>query len=252
MGLADAAARNSATRKPNLGTKIEAGNRPDSGPMPTLQEPTLSAWQTLRRSRQGLGLTLLIAAWGGLVVILCLLMFAYEFKHDLVDSERLVTHWPSDTQITTSPGRPTLLLFLHPKCPCSRASLAEMERIWVLENEQSKDTPQLVVVATVPPDEPNDWLTTGTVEQSRRLAGAEFVVDPGGREAQRFGATTSGTVMWFDAAGNCLYAGGLTSGRGHEGGNVGRDCLEQLMRGEAPTATGLPAFGCRLCLPDSA
>jgi len=179
-------------------------------------------------------------------------MIAYEFKRESASAERMVTHWPADSQIVTTPGRPTLLLFLHPKCPCSRASLAEMERIWVQQNDQNEFSPQLVVVATVPPDQPSDWLSTSTVEQAERLSGARLVVDPDGREAQRFGATTSGTVMWFDAEGNCLYAGGITSGRGHEGSNVGRDCLEQLMRGQTPSEKSLPALGCRLCLPESA
>lgn len=220
--------------------------------MLTVYPSTSSVWQTLRQLRGRWGLTLLISVWGVLVGIAVWSMFTYEFADEYGYAGQMVTHWPADTHIAPAPGRPTLLLFLHPKCPCSRATLAEMERTWVLQNKPDEFSPQLVVVATVPPDQPNDWLTTDIVEQARRLSGAKLVVDPGGREAQRFGATTSGTVMWFDADGKCLYAGGITSSRGHEGGNVGRDCVEQLMRGEAPSETRMPALGCRLCLPDAA
>ena len=234
-----------------MGTEPGGDTLLKSGPMSAAQPAVHNARPALLPPRQGVGLTLLIVAWAILVGITCWAMFAYEFEREPGGSGNAVAHWPADAQIARTPGRPTLLLFLHPKCPCSRASLAELERIWVLQNDQNIHTPQLVVVATVPPDESDDWLATDTVEQALRLPGAQLVADPGGREAQRFGATTSGTVMWFDPEGKCLYAGGITSGRGHEGSNVGRDCLEQLMRGELPSQKGMPALGCRLCLPDA-
>jgi hypothetical protein len=206
--------------------------------------------RTWRPSRQNVWLTLLISAWTVLVGISTWMMYAYSFEGSFADLSGVVTRWPSDTAIVPTPGRPTLVLFLHPKCPCSRATLAELERIWVQNDEQSENSPKLIVVATVPADAPNDWLTTDTVEKAERLAGATLVVDADGREAQCFGAVTSGTVMWFDAQGKLQYAGGITSGRGHEGANVGRDCVEQLLHGQTPPARGLPAFGCRLCLPN--
>jgi hypothetical protein len=204
----------------------------------------------VRRFRAGIGLSLLVIAWGLLVAALCWVLVADTFKRDARAAGEHVAHWPADTSLPTSPGRPTLLVFLHPKCPCSRATLAELERIWVLDNEENKSSPRLVVDVPVPYDVPSDWLSTPTVEQVKRLPGATVVFDPDGEEAARFGATTSGTVMWFDPSGRCLYAGGITWGRGHEGANVGRDSVEQLMRGEAPAETHLPALGCRLCLPN--
>jgi hypothetical protein len=204
---------------------------------------------TSRQHRAGLGLTLLIAAWVLLVGFLCWALVAYSFKRDAKGGEA-VAHWPVGTSLPTTPGRPTMLVFLHPKCPCSRATMSELERIWVLHSEQDKSSARLEFVVPVPPDAANDWLSTDTVEQAKRLDGATLVFDPGGVEAKRFGAIASGTVMWFDPAGDCLYAGGVTDGRGHEGGNAGRDSVEQLMRGEAPSEQSLPAFGCRLCLPE--
>lgn len=220
--------------------------------MPAACPPTGPDRQTLRRHRGKWGLTLLIAVWVGLVGATCWAMFAYEFERESGGSGRMVTRWPAGSQIAKVPGRPTLLMFLHPQCPCSRASMAELDRIWVLHDEQSKLSPHLVVVATVPPDEPSDWLSTWTMQRAKEMPGATVYVDRDGREAQRFGATTSGTVMWFDADGRCRYAGGITASRGHEGGNIGRDSVEQLLRGENPSETRMPALGCRLCLPKSA
>src|SRR5258708_3319639 len=35
-------------------------------------------------------------------------------------------HWPEGSPIRLDPVKPTLLIFLHPRCPCSRASVAEL------------------------------------------------------------------------------------------------------------------------------
>src|SRR5437868_6579258 len=34
--------------------------------------------------------------------------------------------WPAGTRLTQHPGEFTLLMIVHPKCPCSRASLGEL------------------------------------------------------------------------------------------------------------------------------
>jgi hypothetical protein len=92
-------------------------------------------------------------------------------------------------------------------------------------------------------------LTTKLTSAARRLPEATLVVDSGGVEAERFGVATSGTVLWFDAQGRVLYAGGLTMARGHEGRTTGSDQLANLMRGDSHPAQGIPVFGCQLCLP---
>ena len=41
----------------------------------------------------------------------------------------LVTIWPAMSSISRVPGRTTLVMFVHPQCPCTRASLSELEQI---------------------------------------------------------------------------------------------------------------------------
>ena len=72
----------------------------------------------------------------------------------------------------------------------------------------------------------------GTPTRSHNLASspdAQIFIDRGGREAARFGATTSGMLMFFDAAGTRRYAGGITIARGHEGQSAGADALSALL-----------------------
>jgi hypothetical protein len=108
-----------------------------------------------------------------------------------------------------------------------------------------------VVDATIPKDGGDNWLDTDTLNRAKNLPNVTVVADRSGIEAAAFGATTSGFVMLFDQRGTCQYAGGVTESRGHEGDNSGLDVLQQILCNEIHSAEGLPAFGCRLCLPDS-
>ena len=37
--------------------------------------------------------------------------------------------WPAEASIARVPRTPVLLLFLHPHCPCSRATIGELARL---------------------------------------------------------------------------------------------------------------------------
>lgn len=201
---------------------------------------------TLRRKAW---LPLAILAWAVAVGISWKMILEYGLKSEPASPDATSLRWPSDTNLVIVPNRPTVVFFVHPKCPCTRASLAELERLWVLRDARANHSPQLIVVVTIPPKATSDWLTTRTVERASNLPGATLAIDPEGRVAQRFGASTSGAVMWFDAAGECRYAGGLTASRGHEGDNLGRSSLERLLRGATQPVSSIPALGCKLCLP---
>ena len=34
--------------------------------------------------------------------------------------------WPEASQLRAPDGRPAIVMFVHPECPCTRASLAEL------------------------------------------------------------------------------------------------------------------------------
>lgn len=173
----------------------------------------------------------------------------YEFAKSDASVATAVEHWPGGTSLTYDSSRPALVLFLHPKCPCSRATLAELDRILATGRQPNAEAPQVIVVATVPPGKNEAWWNTATIENSRSIPEASVFIDYDGREAARFGATTSGTVMYFDQSGARCYAGGITITRGHEGRSAGGDALAALIRGDSVESMSMPVFGCRLCLP---
>lgn len=196
--------------------------------------------------------TPILLIWLGLVGYAWWSFTAYSFQRETDHTASTIEQWPIPSRISVDPNRPALLFFLHPRCPCTRASLSELERLVQSSYVRIGGSKlQLIVVATLPADYSADWLATSTVERALRLPGVELFIDPGGHEANRFGATTSGTVMWFDEQGSLLYAGGITHARGHEGDNVGRDRLAKLIRGSSVRTQGIPALGCKLCLPSA-
>jgi len=190
----------------------------------------------------------LVGAW---LLALCAgwcWMVRYQYATQPAGQQIAASAWPSDSTLAR-PNAFTLLLFLHPRCPCSRASIIELERL--LENLRSQHValPAIYVVATVPENWSVEWTQTETLSRAAKLEGSQVVIDPSGQEALRFGAQASGTLILFDARGSRLYAGGITPSRGAEGENAGRLAIETLLEGKSYSGTPMPVFGCRLCLP---
>jgi hypothetical protein len=129
--------------------------------------------------------------------------------------------------------RPTLLLFLHPHCPCAPATVRNLGP--VLERHPAGVTVYVVAEAL---DSENGRLAA-------TLPGAEVVPDPGGATARRFGARTSGHVVVYGRDGKLAFAGGVTAGRGHAGDNPGLAAGRAALAGE-PGPAAAPVFGCPL------
>lgn len=191
----------------------------------------------------------LIAIWALTAGVLWWATVEYEFATPTGYEIEFASSWPNDTSLVALDNRPALLLFIHPLCPCTRATLYELERLLTTLDGDEDSQPRIEIVAAVPGDAGDGWLNTPNMELARRLPGARIYLDIGGRETAIFGASTSGTAMMFDASGDCRFAGGLTSSRGHEGASAGTESLAALFAGREPTRRILPVFGCRLCLP---
>ena len=136
----------------------------------------------------------------------------------------------------------TLVLFAHPHCPCTRASMSELERLVARARGEIRGH----VVFFRPSDVPEDWVRTDLWKGVERLPGFESVIDTDGELAAVFGAGTSGTLVLYDRDGRLVFQGGSTSARGHEGASRGSDAiLHGLATGEW-VETRVPAYGCPL------
>jgi hypothetical protein len=138
-----------------------------------------------------------------------------------------------------SSTRPTLLVFLHPKCSCSKATVVELEKLLpTLEGVDVK------VVMNVPAGRDLSWSSGDLKDQVSPLKYVTIVNDMGGAEALRFHASTSGHAMLIDAQKNLIYSGGLTPGRGHVGETQGHTVIRKWARTKNQTSTIEKIFGC--------
>lgn len=149
--------------------------------------------------------------------------------------------WPAGSRLHRASGRATLLMFVHPHCPCSRASLTELDRVTARVRGRVATEVVFVRHAGVP----SDLVESGLRAQAARMPDARVLDDPGG-EAQRFGAETSGAVVLYDPKGKLIFTGGLTSIRGHEGDSFGQERIVSLLTVGSADRIDSPVFGCSL------
>ena len=134
-----------------------------------------------------------------------------------------------------------LVMAVHPECPCTQASLAELDRL-LCHVGREVECRAFIMVSPDTTQLPK----TAILRRASRIPGLALISDPNGKSAGRLGIRTSGGVVLFDREGNVRYSGGLTSSRGHEGDNRGVAAIRALVEtGQAEHSSG-PVFGCPL------
>lgn len=159
--------------------------------------------------------------------------------------------WPTGVPQSGEAGLPTLVVALHPRCSCSRASLHQLEE--AAQGFGSSYNALLLIY------EPKDaqaegngggWQNDVLYREAQRALHAQVVSDVDGALAAKFGAQTSGEAMLYSASDQSgerrlLYAGGVTGGRGMDGANNGINALTRAFN-QRRFAAGQPVFGCAL------
>lgn len=151
--------------------------------------------------------------------------------------------WPAESALSLNAEHPTILTFVHPHCPCSKASLDELGDF----ARQFPNRMHLVVLLVKPPGFELDWEKTDLWDLATAIPDAIVCTDDDGREAARFRATASGECLYYDTSGRLQFHGGLTPLRGHRGENAGIAALESLLAGVSANRSQSPVFGCALC-----
>lgn len=144
--------------------------------------------------------------------------------------------------------KPTLLMFAHPKCSCTMASIEELEQLMA----RCGDLVHVRVIVFQPTEAAADWADTRLLRRAQSIDGVQVEADLNGALAAQFGARTSGQVFLYDRQGQLLFSGGITGSRGHVGDNAGLDAVIKLLR-EPPVSGAVPikfaVFGCSLSRP---
>ncbi|HUE12931.1 MAG TPA: hypothetical protein VMR25_02100 [Planctomycetaceae bacterium] len=182
----------------------------------------------------------LAAAWSTAVGSGLWALFDYEMTPGIVAASP--DRWPAGSVLRPDPRYPTVVMFVHPHCPCTRASLHELLVLATHCGGQMKP----IVVFLKPRGFEHNWEKTDLWETAGSIPGATCFSDVDGTETARFQALVSGETLMYDAAGNLLFHGGITGSRGHQGDNAGRSAIESFLAGEPVALRHTPVFGCSL------
>jgi len=152
--------------------------------------------------------------------------------------------FPGDSPIRLSHDRASLLVFIHPQCACSGATLSELEQFLTCCGKQVETT----IFVYQPSSIPREWVESqsGLWPTVRRLPGTRVVRDLDAVTARLFGAHISGQTLLYDVNGRLAFSGGITASRGHSGDNDGREALTAIVGNRVPRHRHTPVFGCAL------
>ena len=181
-----------------------------------------------------------VAIWLAVVVTASIQMIAYSNAPGR--SGTPPAEWPVQSQIPLQAGLPNLVMFAHPRCPCTRASLGELERL--MASASGRLAAQVVFIKPV--GMAKDWAHTDLWRTASAIPGVTVHEDDAGSEARRFRSETSGHALLYDAGGRLRFHGGITFARGHAGDNPGRSAVMALLREPESAQFTTAVFGCAL------
>lgn len=149
--------------------------------------------------------------------------------------------WQPPADLLSVSAKPWhLVVGVHPRCPCTLATVSELQRLM----RQSMDQMDCTVLVFAPNGAPADWTDTSSVRQVSATPGVRVVFDQDGATIRRLGMRTSGSTVLYNAAGMPQFYGGVTPSRGHEGVNLGVESIAAVIHNQRPPVITTPVFGC--------
>jgi hypothetical protein len=183
----------------------------------------------LSLDRRGLTLGVGVVTWICVVVAGFLIWDGVEARPGAVGS----------VPPTRGPGKPSVVVFVHPHCPCSREGLPEL----IKELRPASAGAEIRIVFVRPPGVPVGW-ELGRSWEIAAASGLGVNADPDGAEAAAEGAETSGYAVARDANGRVAFRGGI--GRGRTGSNPGLQAVADVLAGRVPVVSEVAVYGCPL------
>lgn len=132
-------------------------------------------------------------------------------------------------------------MFVHPKCPCTKASITELSKIMTKRNDKVN-----AYLLFLTPKSVQGWDNSDNKQLAEKIIGVTILSDIDGLEAERFHSKTSGDVLAYDTGGRLIYSGGITGARGQIGDNQGAQSLILALDKQAGKFGTACVFGCAL------
>jgi hypothetical protein len=183
-------------------------------------------------------LFLVVSLWLVAVFSGTVLLWRYKSTPGAVAAPSAI--WPIQSALSLAQSQPTIVMFAHPYCPCTAASLSELSVLRAVEGGARVYILFVAIDSDGPVEESNNW------KRATAMEGVSVLRDPDGALSRLFDAKTSGQVMIYAPSRELLFSGGITAARGHEGDNIGLDRAIALIRREPTESTTSPVFGCSL------
>ena len=180
-----------------------------------------------------------LAIWLGGIVATFTMVWRYKLTPGPLAAAP--ERWPEASALRVAPGVANVVLFAHPRCPCTTASMTELARLADEVRGRAK-----IHIVILRPEGTEPGFEDGAIrDRARTIPDADVVVDIDGREAARFGAAVSGSTIVYGRDGALVFRGGLTIARGHEGRGPAHDRILAALDRSSDVATA-PTFGCAL------
>lgn len=177
------------------------------------------------------------AAWA--IAVSGASILVWRYKSEPGEQGQPPPSWPAASRIDRAHKRTTVVVFVHPRCPCTSATLAELRR---LSADLGRVSPRIVFF--VPPGVDSSWREGGHWSAARDIPGTIVTADDDGAEARIFGAHASGYTVAYAADGMLLFSGGITTARGHVGESP--VATRSILGGTSGPPASTPVFGCSL------
>ena len=145
-------------------------------------------------------------------------------------------------QFVPGAGQVRIVMALHPKCPCTRRSLDELQSLLGIAPEKTHCT----FLVGLPSSKSKTWMDTDTVATASGLPNVDIITDQDSARAKSLGLSRSGESLVINDAGQVVFQSGITAGRSCKMRNPSSDAVSEfLLHGTCPAIT-TPMFGCPL------
>jgi hypothetical protein len=171
---------------------------------------------------------------------------AMQFENTAGSSGNPRTHLPTELRAAAGKDAFVLVMLAHPNCPCTRASLIELERL----TARVRGRLATFVILSRPGASVEELHASPMGKAAAKIPGVSVIPQPL-LASEAFAGETSGQTLLYEPGGILVYSGGITRGRGHQGDNAGADAVVARVAGRTRELLRLPAFGCPLKNPSA-